>query len=37
MGYKNLQWISFTLVKSVNREKRVKWLEYLETSFSNFN
>ena len=37
MGYKNLQWISFTSVKSVSQEKRVKWLKNLETRFSNFN
>ncbi|MDM1295793.1 NAD(P)H-dependent oxidoreductase [Sphingobacterium sp. N143] len=34
MGYKNLHWISFTSVKSVNREKRIKWLSDLKTRFS---
>lgn len=34
MGYKNLHWISFTSVRSVNREKRVQWLSNLETRFS---
>ena len=37
MGYKNTRWISFTSVKSVSHEKRVKWLTNLENSFSNFN
>ena len=37
MGYKNLRWISFTSVKSVSQEKRVKWLNNLENIFSNFN
>ena len=37
MGYKNLNWISFASVKSVSVEKRVKWLDDLENSFSEFN
>lgn len=37
MGYKNLYWISFTSVKRVSHEKRVKWLTNLENRFSNFN
>lgn len=37
MGYKNLQWISFTSVKNVSQEKRVKWLHNLEKRFSTFN
>lgn len=37
MGYKNLNWISFTSVKSVSQEKRVKWLNNLEHNFSKFN
>jgi len=37
MGYKNLHWISFTSVKSVSREKRVKWLSNLEKRFSKLN
>jgi NAD(P)H dehydrogenase (quinone) len=37
MGYKNLNWISFTSVKAVSQEKRVKWLNNLEYSFSKFN
>ncbi len=36
MGYKNLRWISFTSVKRVSHEKRVKWLANLENRFSNF-
>lgn len=34
MGYKNLNWISFTSVKSVSQEKRVKWLNEIENKFS---
>lgn len=34
MGYKNLNWISFTSVKSVRQETRVKWLLDLENRFS---
>lgn len=34
MGYKNLNWISFTSVKSVRQETRVKWLLDLEKRFS---
>lgn len=34
MGYKNLKWISFTRVKSVRQEKRVKWLADMENQFS---
>ncbi|MBT1684986.1 NAD(P)H-dependent oxidoreductase [Dawidia soli] len=37
MGYKNLSWISFTSVKSVGQEKRVKWLTDLEHRFSKFD
>ncbi|HTH30624.1 MAG TPA: NAD(P)H-dependent oxidoreductase, partial [Lacibacter sp.] len=37
MGYKHLNWISFTSVKAVSQEKRVKWLNNLEYSFSKFN
>lgn len=37
MGYKNLQWISFTSVKSVSQEKRKSWLINLESKFSKFN
>jgi len=37
MGYKNVRWISFTSVKRVSQEKRVKWLNGLEDRFSNFN
>lgn len=36
MGYKNVNWISFTSVKIVSQEKRVKWLQRLEKRFSNF-
>lgn len=34
MGYKNLNWISYTFVKSVSQEKRVKWLIDLEKKFA---
>jgi NAD(P)H dehydrogenase (quinone) len=34
MGYKNVRWISFTSVKRVSHNKRVKWLEELELRFS---
>ncbi|MBT2623647.1 NAD(P)H-dependent oxidoreductase [Chryseobacterium sp. ISL-6] len=34
MGYKNLKWISFNMVKSVSQEKRVKWLKNIEARFS---
>lgn len=34
MGYKNLNWISYTFVKSVSQEKRVKWLTDLEKRFA---
>ncbi|HLT32201.1 MAG TPA: NAD(P)H-dependent oxidoreductase [Aquaticitalea sp.] len=37
MGYKNRHWISFTSVKSVSREKRVKWLTSLENRFSKLH
>lgn len=37
MGYKNLNWISFTSVKSVSQKKRAKWLTNLENRFSKFN
>lgn len=37
MGYKNLDWISFTSVKRVSQEKRKKWLLKLESKFSKFN
>ena len=37
MGYKNLKWISYNMVKSVSHEKRVKWLTDIEIRFSKFN
>lgn len=37
MGYKNLKWISYNMVKSVSQEKRVKWLTAIEIRFSKFN
>lgn len=37
MGYKNLKWISYNMVKSVSQEKRVKWLTDIEIKFSKFN
>jgi len=36
MGYKNLNWISHNMVKSVAQEKRVKWLNDLEKRFACF-
>ncbi|CAD0224571.1 NAD(P)H-dependent oxidoreductase [Chryseobacterium sp. JV274] len=33
MGYKNLKWISYNMVKSVSQEKRVKWLTGIEARF----
>lgn len=36
MGYKNLNWISHNMVKSVTQEKRVKWLYDLEKRFTDF-
>ncbi|WP_442794723.1 NAD(P)H-dependent oxidoreductase [Pelobium manganitolerans] len=33
MGYKNIKWLSFTSVKSVNQHKREKWLKQLEDRF----
>lgn len=37
MGYKNLKWLSYNMVKSVNQEKRVKWLTEIEKRVSKFN
>jgi NAD(P)H dehydrogenase (quinone) len=37
MGYKNLNWISHNMVKSVTQEKRVKWLSDIENRFSKLN
>lgn len=37
MGYKNLNWINFTSVKSVSQKKRVKWLSNLENRFSKLH
>ncbi|REC62330.1 flavodoxin family protein [Chryseobacterium pennae] len=34
MGYKNLTWISYNMVKSVTQEKRVQWLNDLEKKFT---
>lgn len=34
MGYKNLNWISYNMVKSVTQKKRVKWLIGLENRFA---
>jgi NAD(P)H dehydrogenase (quinone) len=36
MGYKNLNWISHNMVKSVTQKKRVKWLCDLEKRFTDF-
>ncbi|QQD13435.1 NAD(P)H-dependent oxidoreductase [Sphingobacterium sp. UDSM-2020] len=35
MGYRNLKWISYNMVKSVGQEKRVKWLTDIEIRISN--
>jgi len=35
MGYKNLKWISYNMVKSVSQEKRVKWLTNIKNKFTN--
>ena len=37
MGYKNLNWISHNMVKSVTHKKRVKWLYDLEKRFTDLN
>ena len=37
MGYKNLKWISYNMVKSVSQEKRVKWLTDIEIRSSKIN
>jgi putative NADPH-quinone reductase len=37
MGYKNLKWISYNMVKSVSQKKRVKWLTDIEIRFSKIN
>jgi len=35
MGYKNLNWISHCRVKSVSHQKRVQWLNNLESRFAS--
>jgi NAD(P)H dehydrogenase (quinone) len=37
MGYSNLSWISFTMVKSVSQEKREEWLSNLQQKFSELS
>ncbi|CAH0136101.1 FMN-dependent NADH-azoreductase [Pedobacter sp. Bi27] len=37
MGYKNLKWISYNMVKAVSQEKRVKWITDIENRFSKFS
>jgi len=37
MGYKNLKWISYNMVKAVSQEKRAKWLTDIENRFSKFS
>jgi len=37
MGYKNLKWISYNMVKVVSQEKRIKWLTDIENRFVKFN
>lgn len=34
MGYKNRTWISFNQVKGVTQEKRIKWLDKLQSRFA---
>jgi NAD(P)H dehydrogenase (quinone) len=34
LGYKNRQWVSLNMVKSVSAEKRKKWLLNLEQRFA---
>ncbi|RYE58057.1 MAG: flavodoxin family protein [Sphingobacteriales bacterium] len=34
MGYKNLKWISYNMVKLVSQEKRVKWLTDIQNKAS---
>lgn len=37
MGYKNRKWLSFNMVRFVNEEKRVRWLNRLERHFTCLN
>ena len=37
MGYRNLKWISYNMVKSVRQGKRVKWLNEIENRFSKLS
>lgn len=37
MGYRNVAWISYTSVKRVKHEKRLKWLVQLENKLSKFH
>ncbi len=34
-GCKKIKWMSFNMVKASTKEKRAKWLEQIETRFSN--
>jgi NAD(P)H dehydrogenase (quinone) len=36
LGIKNRKWISFNMVKFVDQQKRVKWLQQLENRFEKF-
>lgn len=35
IGFKNVKWISFNMVKSTSDKKRKKWLDNIEKKFSN--
>lgn len=37
MGYKNLKWISYNMVKLVSQKKRLTWLTDIEKRFSKLN
>ena len=36
LGFKNMKWISFNMVKFVSQEKREKWLKQTEEHFNSF-
>lgn len=37
MGYKNLKWVSFNMVKAVSQKKRETWLADMEHKYSKFD
>lgn len=37
MGYKNLKWVSYNMVKAVSQKKREKWLADMENRYSKFS